>query len=391
MIANQSTSSRKPKLAKSSALSNAGDPGDLKGNPAFSAMFGGIQLGLFLACIVLFVPMVMAGWHLSRNKMLFFSGALFISLAVCVHLTPYFPSVSDFVTSVQSVVVFDNRDDSCINSVHDVVWDVKPRRQQEEEESSSSSPVVYDMNWNWSNARKVNECQFQKLGQSDISDLLNGSWIVVAGDSQSRLVVQSFLSLVLDSEKMESIKGELFRRHSDYAIVVEEIGMKLDFFWAPYVVNLTDMMMEFKQNRTYPDVLVMGAGLWDMLHVTNASRYSVDLKSLVSLLPNSLVRSPHLFWLPLPTLINGMLNTEEKKEKMSDEMLHAYDKSLRGSRVLRRYGGPVQLLDIQSLSWNCGPRCTVDGMHYDGAVYEAAVQILLNALLIESHQKLGPA
>ncbi|CAI0548285.1 unnamed protein product [Linum tenue] len=69
-------------------------------------------------------------------------------------------------------------------------------------------------------------------------------------------------------------------------------------------------------------------------------------------------------------------------------MWHAYDKVLRDSRLLHRYGGPCLLLDIQSLSWNCGPRCTVDGMHYDGAVYEAAVQILLNALLIESHQKL---
>ncbi|CAN1351660.1 Protein ALTERED XYLOGLUCAN 9 [Linum perenne] len=359
-------------------------------------MFGGIQLGLFLACIVLFVPMVMAGWHLSRNKMLFFSGALFISLAVCVHLTPYFPSVSDFVTSVQSVVVFDNRrDDSCIELVNDVVWDLntRPPPPPPEEEAAAQSPVVYDLNWGWSsNARK---CEFQKLGKSDISDLLNGSWIVVAGDSQSRLVVQSFLSLVLESEKMESIKEELFRRHSDYTIVVDEIGMKFDFVWAPYVVNLTNLMLGFnqKKNRTYPDVLIMGAGLWDMLHLTNASRYGIDLTSLASMLPRSGASEPsmHMFWLPIPTLINGMLNTEEKREKMSDEMLHSYEKELRGSRLLRGDGGQVQLLDIQSLSWNCGARCTVDGMHYDGAVYEAAVQILLNVLLVESHQKLGPS
>ncbi|CAI0548287.1 unnamed protein product [Linum tenue] len=302
--------------------------------------------------------------------MLFFSGALFISLAVCVHLTPYFPSVSDFVTSVQSVVIFDNRDDSCINLVNEVVWDMKPMR-----------------NWGWSKSWKVMACEFQKLGKGDISDLLNGSWVVVAGDSQSRLVVQSLLGLVLNSERMESIKGDLFRRHSDYGIVVEEMGMKLDFVWAPYVANLSNLMMGFKQNRSYPDVLVMGAGLWHMLHFTNASSYGVDLKSLRSSVVVS-VRSPHLFWLGMPMLINGMLNTEEKREKLSDEMWHAYDKVLRDSRLLHRYGGPCLLLDIQSLSWNCGPRCTVDGMHYDGAVYEAAVQILLNALLIESHQKL---
>ncbi|CAI0548290.1 unnamed protein product [Linum tenue] len=346
-------------------------------------MFGGLQFGLLLACIVLFVPMVMAGWHLSRNKMLFFSGALFISLAVCVHLTPYFPSVSDFVTSVQSVVIFDNRDDSCINLVNEVVWDMKPMR---EELLVAEPDVAFEKNWGWSKSWKVMACEFQKLGKGDISDLLNGSWVVVAGDSQSRLVVQSLLGLVLNSERMESIKGDLFRRHSDYGIVVEEMGMKLDFVWAPYVANLSNLMMGFKQNRSYPDVLVMGAGLWHMLHFTNASSYGVDLKSLRSSVVSLL--SPHLFWLGMPMLINGMLNTEEKREKLSDEMWHAYDKVLRDSRLLHRYGGPCLLLDIQSLSWNCGPRCTVDGMHYDGAVYEAAVQILLNALLIESHQKL---
>ncbi|KAF4369613.1 hypothetical protein G4B88_021418 [Cannabis sativa] len=33
-------------------------------------------------------------------------------------------------------------------------------------------------------------------------------------------------------------------------------------------------------------------------------------------------------------------------------------------------------------------RTTFDDMHYDFPVYEAALQIMLNALLIESHQKL---
>ncbi|CAK7338876.1 unnamed protein product [Dovyalis caffra] len=373
-------------------------------------MFGGIQIGVLAACVVLFVPMGMAGYHLSRNKMLFFSGALFITLAVGVHLTPYFPSVSDFVTSVQSVVVFDNREDSCINLVNEVIWDVKPRIISSDGNDSSNGngndSVAYDKIWDWSENGKVKGCDFEKLGRGDVKDLLNGSWVVVAGDSQARLIVQSLLSLILDEKRMGMINGDLFKRHSDYEIVVDEIGMKLDFVWAPYVVNLTNLMVRFKQNRTYPDVLVMGAGLWHMLHVNNESDYEVALENLrssvVSLLPFSpelgtdgpvtgsvSVRSPHLFWLGMPMLINGMLNTEEKREKMNDEMWHAYYRAMRNSRLLRRYGGPLLLLDIQSLSWNCGPRCTIDGMHYDGAVYEAAVHILLNALLIESHQKLG--
>ena len=131
--------------------------------------------------------------------------------------------------------------------------------------------------------------------------------------------------------------GDLFKRHSDYEIVVDDIGMKLDFVWAPYVVNLTNLMVGFKQNRTYPDVLVIGAGLWHVLHVNNASDYDIALENLrslvVSLLPFSpelgtdgpvtgsvFVRSPHLFWLGMPMLINEMLNTKEKSEKMNDKI-----------------------------------------------------------------------
>ncbi|XP_057442062.1 protein ALTERED XYLOGLUCAN 9 isoform X2 [Lotus japonicus] len=335
-------------------------------------MLGAVQLGLLAACVVLFVPMGMAGWHLSRNKVLFFSGALFITLAVGVHLTPYFPSVSDFITSVSSSsssnvdVVVDDRD-SCVSLLHEIDW--------------------------------------ERLKRHDVLELLNGSWVMVAGDSQARMFTLSLISLVLDSERVESVRASLFKRHSDYHIVVDEMGMKLDFIWAPYPSNLTDLVVEFKHSHVYPDLLVMGSGLWHMLHMTNASDYGVLLRllrsSVTALLPVSpqfgmdgpvtgsvSVRSPHLFWLGMPTLINSMLNTQEKRVKMTNLMRDEYESELQKSNILRQFGGPLQLLDIGSLSWNCGIKCTDDGMHYDGAVYEAGLQIMLNALLIESHQKL---
>ena len=215
----------------------------------------------------------------------------------------------------------------------------------------------------------------------------------------------SLLGLVLEPKSVESMTGDLFKRHSDYRIVIDEIGMRLDFIWAPYESNLTDLVVAFKRNRNSPDVLVMGSGLWHMLRVTNESDYGVSIRvlrdSVVSLLPFSpelgvdgpvmgsiSVRLPHLFWIGMPTLINSMLNTEEKREKMTDERRGGYDREVWRSKVLRQSGGPLLMLDMASLSWGCGVRCTVDGMHYDLAVYEASVQIMLNALLIESHQKL---
>lgn len=376
-------------------------------------MLGAVQLGLLAACVVLFVPMGMAGWHLSRNKVLFFSGALFITLAVGVHLTPYFPSVSDFVTSVSSSsvnVVVEDRD-SCVSLLHEIVWEVRPRRvfdfdsNNNNNNNSNSNSVNYDKSWSWARSDSVESCEFQRLKRRDVSVLLNGSWVVVAGDSQARIFALSLLNLVLDSEGMEAVKGSLFKRHSDYHTVVDDIGMKLDFIWAPYVTNLTSLVVKYKKRHVYPDILVMGSGLWHMLHFTNASDYGVSLgglrSSVTSMLPLSSefgddeavagsvsVRSTHLFWLGMPTLVNSMLNTKEKKEKMTDLVWGEYEREVQGSGMLKHLGGPLQLVDIGSLSWNCGIKCTDDGMHYDGVVYDAGVQIMLNALLIESHQKL---
>nr|GMD44262.1 uncharacterized protein LOC109176721 [Ipomoea batatas] len=352
-------------------------------------MFGAVQLGVLAACVVLFVPLVMAGWHLSRNKMLFFSCALFITLSVGVHLAPYFPAISSFLSSPglqsSSSLSSDSNPDSCISLLHQVAF-------------SSNASDLYDKSWEWKwvDSEPLDQCDFQKLGKSDASDLLNGSWVVVAGDSEARFVAVSLLELLLWPYEIELIRADLFKRHSDYSTVVGKIGMKLDFRWAPYVSNLTSLMLEFKERNNYPDVLVMGSGLWDMLHVNDASDYGVSLKllrdSLVMSLPVYLdsvsARSPQLFWLGMPMLINSMLNTNAKRERMTDAHWQAYNDELYRSKLLLQFGGPFFLLDFHTLTHNCGAECTTDGMHYNGIVYEAAVQIMLNGLLIESNQKL---
>ncbi|KAJ8545073.1 hypothetical protein K7X08_017656 [Anisodus acutangulus] len=135
---------------------------------------------------------------------------------------------------------------------------------------------------------------------------------------------------------MEMIRGDLFKRHSDYNIFIDEIGMKLDFIWAPYVSNLTDLVLGFEEKKSYPDVFVI----------------------------------------------------DEKREKMTDVMWQAYTNELYRSKLLQQSGGPLLLLDVHALSNYCGARCTTDGMHYHRVVYEAAVHVMLNALLVESNQNL---
>lgn len=71
---------------------------------------------------------------------------------------------------------------------------------------------------------------------------------------------------------------------------------------------------------------------------------------------------------------------------MTIEMCASYAEEIHKSKPLQSTRGPLMLLDIESLSKGCGHDCTDDGMHYKGVVYEAIVQIILNAILVKSQQ-----
>jgi hypothetical protein len=63
-------------------------------------------------------------------------------------------------------------------------------------------------------------------------------------------------------------------------------------------------------------------------------------------------------------------------------------RSIGGRGLLRGDDGPCMLLDVAKLTQGCGQQCTADGMHYNGEVYDAVLHIILNALVIESQQRI---
>jgi len=347
----------------------------------------GARVGVLAACVVLFVPMGLAGWHLSRNKVLFFSGALFVSLAVGVHLSPYLPSLPHLLVSSfhpLHPVAPSSSSASCISFLHRVSW--------ADAEVANGGGGVGGRAWSWPPSLAAT-CGFARLTRDDASTLLNGSWVMVAGDSQARLLVLALLRLLLDPVAVAAAEPELFRRHSDYHAAVPARGISVDFIWAPFESNLTRLLHEdLRLAPRTPDVLVLGSGLWHMLHVTDASQYGDALASIADA-ANSLrsplpVPPPHMFWLGLPRLVNHMLNTDAKKAHMNDTMLQAYDHEVDERCILRSDGGPFRLLDVGKLSRGCERQCTADGMHYNGVVYDAVMHIMLNALVIESQQRI---
>eukprot|EP00897_Mesotaenium_endlicherianum_P005885 jgi/Mesen1/5324/ME000266S04512 len=87
---------------------------------------------------------------------------------------------------------------------------------------------------------------------------------------------------------------------------------------------------------------------------------------------------PAVFWLTLPTLVNARLNTDRKREVLTDQVSAEYARALAASELLLPKG-PAFGVDLKGLSRGCGQECTSDGMHYNNATYDAAVQVVLNA------------
>lgn len=77
----------------------------------------------------------------------------------------------------------------------------------------------------------------------------------------------------------------------------------------------------------------------------------------------------------------GQLKTEEKRRKMTDSQVAAYNAAAIERSGLVRPRGRLQLLDLHTLTAGCGDACTGDGIHYNNATYDTALQQLLQVLV----------
>ncbi|EFJ24006.1 hypothetical protein SELMODRAFT_415327 [Selaginella moellendorffii] len=339
--------------------------------------------GLLAASIVVFAPLAMAGWHITRNRVLFFSTIFFIILAAAVHILPYAPSlsrlVSSFHSTISSLVLSSSSSPSsnlgCLHSLYAINF-------------FDDSDDEEKIRWAWTRKRSaaISACKFRELHREEALEFLSGTWIVVAGDSQARYFLLSLLELLL--EDPAPLRSQLFKFHSDFSHTLEDEHLRVDFFWAPYAANLTSKLLELQHSGNgsgssarsrSPDVIIAGAGLWHMLHVSDPSDYGASLRDLAAAARS--LRAPHLFWLNLPVLVPGLLNTAAKREKMTAPLLSRYDEEL-GRSNLTLPGGDFRVLDVKEVSSLCGRGCTGDGMHYASAVYGALVQIMLQTLVL---------
>ncbi|KZV53805.1 hypothetical protein F511_00071 [Dorcoceras hygrometricum] len=331
-------------------------------------------------------------WQSGLDKILISSCATFVILVIMINLIPYFPSAPDnFPTNSSGRRIpvpsppknssgskihappaeSPLHRDTCVSFLHSIRY------------NSFAKEKKYS--WDWIQSNRVSECGFHRVQRSEAFGLINGSWIVVAGDSECRLTYISLLQVFVGSKEIGRVKIDFIHQHGDFLKTVDDIGLRVDFLWRPFVSNLTELMSDFKRSKRYPDLMIMGAGIWEMLYVNKAPDYGRKLEVLRD---SYLGGGVPVFWLGMPTLVNSKLNTDLKRARLTDFVRRMYDDALRGSKILRQSGGPMFLLDLRLLSDLCGADCAADGMHYEEFVHDAAVQIMLNILAMPSNQNI---
>lgn len=163
----------------------------------------------------------------------------------------------------------------------------------------------------------------------------------------------------------------------------------MEFKWAPLAKDQVNVLKDIRarpnvaqgpEGDIKPDMIVMGGGAWDRLHVfatdEDKESHRNTLKELANQMRIAKAENIPVVWI-IPTTINtNALTTDEKRANIKEEDMEAMRALYAGLGVLQASSFAID-----------GPAFTAsrvdesyDGVHYPHGVYEAGAQILANAM-----------
>ena len=169
--------------------------------------------------------------------------------------------------------------------------------------------------------------------------------MLVVGDSIARHVYASVLRLAARDADAHALSSQEKHRGLDARALVD--GGVATFRWAPFARNVTATLSDvFDANvgdstRTW-EVVILGAALWDALHVRSVETYARDVRALAATLAatrkefyakNSAKNSAKLkfFWLAAPRVMDDALMDPAKRTHMTDAKVAAYGDAARNT------------------------------------------------------------
>lgn len=234
------------------------------------------------------------------------------------------------------------------------------------------------MVWGWKKTQSDSLCRFKSYDSQLLQKQLNHRSLVFIGDS----MVRNFYHAVCRAmgEKDAGVYDATIPKHSDITKIFG--STKLEYKWAPLAVDQLEKLKEYKKvpEADAPDLVYVGGGAWDRLHVWATDEDQESLKSTVRKLAHEMenmkLRGIPSIWMTPTTINTNALNHEEKRAQMSEEGLQEMRQLYAQLGVLASVSF---VLDGQSFTQERVDE-SYDGIHYPPQIYDAGAQILANAM-----------
>ena len=262
--------------------------------------------------------------------------------------------------------------------------------------------------------------------QTRASNAFSGRRVLVVGDSIARHVYASVLRLAARDPEAHALSSQ--EKHRDWTHALVDGGVAT-FRWAPFARNVTATLGDvFDANTTRDstrpwEVVILGAALWDALHVRSVETYARDVRALAAKLAKLAATRKEFyaekkrrgktkfFWLAAPRVRDDALIDPAKRTHMTDAKVAAYGDAARntpGFFFVEKDGiandderrGQVLPVDVGALAAGCAAsagedetagdarKCFgEDGVHAARAVYDAAAQVIADAVVRETNAR----
>ena len=178
-------------------------------------------------------------------------------------------------------------------------------------------------------------------------------------------------------------------KHRNWTFAIQGGGVA-HFVWAPEAKDVVEVVKErllldsdgesTKDSKfASPDFLVAGVGLWHMLHQADPNDFQRQVAEVKALLDDIDFKTTVPFWLtvskPGPS---HLMNSVKKQTHLTADSWDLYRQAT--EKEFSDDASQTLAIDFGALTEKCGAKCSVDGVHVDETAYDAAAQILLNAL-----------
>lgn len=276
-------------------------------------------------------------------------------------------------------------------------WGESARRRLDMYSISSGNAAHCEVRiWQWDNEKgqRSGDCQCPDgfMSRTEMNALFTGKTVTYVGDSNVRNSYHAMNDELSESYDFNDQRNS--KAHADLSQVVSAT-LTTRFVWAPYVANITSALSQMKATNTVPDVLVVGAGLWDVLYVHDNGIVKADIHNLKSALegvqilppapkkksgaPVANVRQtpPIVAWVPPLTIIDKDLRTDDKKELMTEAKVNEF-RHLTDTAGL----GHAVSFTIQPQAVCEGFSGMGDGVHYQQGTYHVLAQIIANGVKV---------